>query len=115
MRSQYAAQIFGRKFLLALSLTLIFSSCYNARVATQAQAGSVVSSATVNFYFWGLVQSPKRMTTPICDSLNSPGLAEVTVKNNFGYSLITVVTLGIWSPTKIEWVCSKPSQKVGKL
>jgi len=109
----YSAQY--RKLFLALSLTLILSSCYTARVATQAQPGAEVSRQTVNFFFWGIIQSPKRVTTPICDSLNANGLAEVTVKNNLGYSLITVVTLGIWSPTRIEWKCSKPCQKVGTL
>jgi hypothetical protein len=114
MRSQHYPR-HGRNLLLALSFTLVFSSCYTSRVATQAQPGSEVSGQTVNHFFWGLVQSPKRVTTPICDSLGSTGLAEVTVKNNFGYSLITVATLGIWSPTRIEWKCSKPCQKVGKL
>lgn len=114
MRSQHPL-LHCRRFLFALSFTIIFSSCYTSRVATHAQAGSEVSGATVNHFFWGLVQSPKRVTTPICDSLGSNGLAEVTVKNNFGYSLITVVTLGIWSPTRIEWKCGKPCQKVGSL
>ncbi|MDB5133815.1 MAG: hypothetical protein JWP37_418 [Mucilaginibacter sp.] len=103
------------KLMLALSVTFIFSSCYTVRVATQAQSGAEVSGATVNHFLWGLIQSPKRVTTPICDSLGANGMAEVTVKNNFGYSLITVATLGIWSPTRIEWKCSKPCQKVGNL
>jgi hypothetical protein len=105
----------SRKFLLALTITLTLNSCYTTRVATQAQAGSEVSGKTVNSFFWGLIQNPKRVNTPICDSLGVNGLAEVTVKNNFGYSLITVVTLGIWSPTRVEWKCGKPCQKVGKL
>lgn len=104
-----------RKLALGLSITLMMSGCYTARVATLAQPGSEVSGKTVNFFFWGIVQSPKRITTPICDSLNVNGMAEVTVKNNFGYSLITVATLGIWSPTRLEWKCSKPYQKVGTL
>jgi hypothetical protein len=103
------------KLVLALSFMFIFSSCYTARVATQAQSGAEVSGATVNHFLWGLIQSPKRITTPICDSLGVNGMAEVTVKNNFGYALITVATLGIWSPTRIEWKCSKPCQKVGNL
>jgi len=114
MRSQ-SYSLHYAKLLLALSFTLIFSSCYTTRVATHAQPGAEVSGQTVNHFFWGLVQSPKRVTTPICDSLGSNGLAEVTVKNNLGYSLITVVTLGIWSPTRIEWKCGKPCQKVGSL
>lgn len=114
MRSQHPLHN-CRKLLLGLSLTIIFSSCYTTRVATHAQPGAEVSGQTVNHFLWGLIQSPKRVTTPICDSLGSTGMAEVTVKNNFGYSLITVVTLGIWSPTRIEWKCSKPCQKVGTL
>jgi hypothetical protein len=116
MRSQYnLRRCLCRKLLLGLSITLIFSSCYTARVATQAQAGSETSKQTVNFFLWGIIQSPKRITTPVCDALKVNGMAEVTVKNNFGYALITVVTLGIWSPTLIEWKCGKPCQKVGTI
>jgi hypothetical protein len=109
MRSQLSA------FFIALSLTVMMSSCYTARVATHAQAGTETSGQTVHFFLWGVIQSPKRVTTPICDSLGANGMAEVTVKNNFGYSLITVVTLGIWSPTRLEWKCAKPCRKVGDL
>ena len=98
-----------------LSLIVVLSSCYPARVATHAQAGTEASHQTVNFFFWGAIQSPKQVTTPVCDSLGVNGMAEVTVKNNFGYALITVVTLGIWSPTRLEWKCSKPCQIQGKL
>lgn len=105
----------SKKLVIGLAVTLMMSSCYTARVATQAQAGTETSRQNVNFFFWGLVQKPARITTPVCDSLNVNGMAEVTVKNNFGYSLITVVTLGIWSPTRLEWKCGKPAQKVGNL
>jgi len=39
----------------------------------------------------------------------------VQVQNNFGYSLITVLTLGIWSPMKLQWKCGKPCQVSGHL
>ena len=99
--------------LFSVSLVVSLNSCYTARVATHAQAGTEVSGQTVHFFLWGAIQSPKRVITPVCDSLGVNGMAEVTVKNNFGYSLITVVTLGIWSPTRLEWKCSKPCQKIG--
>jgi hypothetical protein len=104
---------FYRKLVPALFLSILLSSCYTARVETKAQAGSEVSHQNVNFFFWGAIQSPKRIVTPICDSLSSNGMAEVTVKNNFGYSLLTVVTLGIWSPARVEWKCGKPCPKEG--
>lgn len=104
---------FYRKLIPAVLISLMLCSCYTARVETKAQAGSEVSHQNVNFFFWGAIQSPKRIVTPICDSLGSNGMAEVTVKNNFGYSLLTVVTLGIWSPARVEWKCGKPCAKDG--
>ena len=99
---------------LAASL-LLLSSCYSYRLNTHAQPGAEFNSVTAHSFFWGLIQNPKEITTPICDSLNANGVALVQVKNNFGYSLITVLTLGIWCPMKIEWKCSKPCQVTGHL
>ena len=108
-----AFQQINRKRILPLlfSFSLFFSSCYNYRIATQAQAGAEVSKTTAHAYFWGLLQKPPTIKTPICDSLEVNGLAEVTMKSNFGYSLITVITLGIWSPMRVEWKCGKPCKK----
>jgi len=101
--------------LALLTCLLLFSSCYTYRVATHAQPGTEFNSRTAHSFFWGLVQNPKEIATPICDSLNTNGVALVQVKSNFGYSLITVLTLGIWSPMRIEWKCSKPCQVTGHL
>jgi len=103
--------------LWLISATLCCSSCYTYRIATQAQTGAEVSkSITAHSLFWGLVQKPKDyIHTPVCDSLGVNGVAEVTVKTNFGYALITVVTLGIWSPVRVQWRCAKPCKKEGTL
>ena len=98
-----------------LACLLVFNSCYSYRVATHAQQGAELNSRTAHSFFWGLIQNPKEISTPICDSLNANGVAIVTVKNNLGYSLITVLTLGIWAPMKITWQCSKPCQVTGHL
>lgn len=95
---------------------LLFNSCYSYRVATHAQAGTEASKPiTAHSFFWGLAKKPKEIQTPVCDSLGVNGMAEVTMKTNFGYALITVVTLGIWSPVKVQWKCSKPCKKSGTL
>jgi len=95
-----------------LMMVLFCSSCYSYRIATQALPGTEVSQTkTVHSFFWGLVQKPGEIHTPVCDSLGVNGVAEVTIKTNLGYSVITVVTLGIWSPMKVEWKCSKPCKK----
>lgn len=100
---------------LLIACGLLFSNCYSYRVATHAQAGTEFQTRTAHSFFWGLVQNPKEISTPICDSLNVNGVAVVQIQSNFGYSLITVLTLGIWSPMKVQWKCSKPCQVSGHL
>lgn len=56
---------------------------------------------------WGAVQ---KRTVATCD--NSL-LDEVRVKQNFGQSLITVLSLGLVMPTSIEYVCAKTPVTVG--
>ncbi len=103
--------------VLLLAMVLFCSSCYQYRVATQAGPGTEFSKpVTAHVFFWGLVQKPKNdVHTPLCDSLGVNGMSEVVVKNNFGYSLITVATLGIWSPIRLQWKCSKPCKKTDTL
>ncbi len=101
----------SKQVVLLCSLVIMFSSCYNYRIATQAQGGAEVSKTTAHSFFWGLLQKPPTISTPICDSLDVNGLAEVTMKTNLGYSLINVATLGIWCPMRVEWKCGKPCKK----
>jgi hypothetical protein len=114
-----APQFFTQKvrvFAGLLAVAVLLSSCYAYRVATHAQAGSEPSKVvTAHAFFWGLVQKPAQIHTPVCDSLQVNGMSEVTVKTNFGYALITVATLGIWSPVKLQWRCGKPCRKTGSL
>jgi hypothetical protein len=94
-----------------LSIMLLFSSCYSYRVATAALPSTGYSKAnTISTYslFWGIVNKPQMIQTPICDSMHVNGVAEVKVKTNFGNALLTVVTLGIYCPLRIEWRCSTP-------
>ena len=112
----YFHQVTKVNGLLLATFIVLLSSCYSYRVATQAQAGTeTFKTITAHSLFWGLVKKPTEIHTPLCDSLQINGLAEVTVKSNFGYSLITVFTLGIWSPIKLEWKCGKPCKKSGEL
>ena len=95
-----------------MTAILFCSSCYTYKVGTQAQAGTEDSKpVTAHAFFWGLIQKPARIHTPLCDTLRVNGMSEVTVKTNFGYALITVATLGIWCPVQLQWKCSKPCKR----
>jgi hypothetical protein len=63
---------------------------------------------TVHAFFWGGLQqnllppAPKgKFDTPAgCKSMR-----QVKLPMNYGYSLITVFTAGIWSPMRVAWRC----------
>jgi hypothetical protein len=64
-------------------------------------------SATLHSLFWGLVQT--RAYEPECQG---NGAAEVVASTNLGYTLLTVLTLGIWSPLELTWKCAKDRVRV---
>jgi hypothetical protein len=39
----------------------------------------------------------------------------VTVRDNLGFALLTVVSLGIVSPKRVEWSCATPTPSEGGL
>ena len=42
-------------------------------------------------------------------------LARVRTTSNFGYSLLTVVTLGLWAPVQVEYTCTNPTPATGTI
>ncbi|MFN0181167.1 MAG: hypothetical protein ACKVZ0_20365 [Gemmatimonadales bacterium] len=96
--------------VLAAVLSL---GCYeyraNAVNVTPATEGTKPGGDVVVSVAWGLAkQEPK------IDCNNQP-LDEVTVRDNFGFTLITILTLGFVSPKKIEWRCAPPRPTDGTI
>lgn len=54
-------------------------------------------TATVHSFFWGLI--PGQLEVP----KDYPGIGQVEVTNNTGYSLIGLLTLGIWQPVDVTY------------
>lgn len=101
-----------------LSGLMMFSSCYTFKIATKAQgATDELQTTTIHTYslFWGAVNKQQTIPTPNCNAIGSLGLAEVKVKTNFGYALLTVATLGIYCPVEVIYKCSKPCPQDGEL
>ena len=61
-------------------------------------------NTTSQTFFWGLMQDPQTVVAENCES-NS--LDNVRVSNNFGFALVTVLSLGIWSPIEVNWRCAE--------
>ena len=105
-------------FLILMMVLAVFSySCTTTRVVTKYDsdtfANNPLNQRTTWSFAWGLVQ-PKDIN-PKCDSRFNH-LDQVTVKNNLGFALISVITLGIVMPQRIEWSCapySPPTDSLG--
>jgi hypothetical protein len=109
--SRYRCQV----AVILLTVVLSLSNCVAYRVQTKKQEGTEYDQRKVSSLFWGILQSPKQVTTPVCDSLGSPGMSEVYIRRNFGDYLLSTVTLGIYNPATLKWKCSKPCPKTGTM
>ena len=65
--------------------------------------GSEAKQETLWCSLWGTRQQNIN-TDQTC--VNNP-TAEVTMSGNFGYTLLTVLSLGFVSPIDVEWKCAK--------
>ena len=109
-----------RKYIIlsvVLVATVAIQSCSTTRIVSKYDCDTFennpLNKKTSWSFLWGLVQ-PKDFN-PKCDSRFSH-MNKVTIKNNYGFAFITVVTLGIVMPQRFEWCCapySPPSDTLG--
>jgi hypothetical protein len=76
--------------------------CYHVHVVSPrySDKGPRSESHTVHAFFWGLLQ-PTDLTLDCV----SDGVADIQYETNLGYSLLSVVTLGLWMPMEVQWTC----------
>jgi hypothetical protein len=96
-----------------LSLTVVLclilaQGCYTYRLQAPGQYGVATKGEVVWSLAWGLIQEQPRI-----DNCNNQAIAEVTVRSNLAFEIITVATLGFASPKKIEWKCAPPQPSEG--
>jgi hypothetical protein len=95
----------GLAFAFLCCFTL--SGCYHVRVIVpQPDPGTEYKKKTVQSLAWGML--PKNKGIPAGNCLGSTRLDEVRASTNLGYNVLTVGTLGFWSPSQVEWRCTKP-------
>src|SRR5258706_12225606 len=104
----------GKIYFLILSLLFLVTlqGCYHYRVLnTHNEPGTEYKDTVIRAYLWGLVNKPQNLHVPNCTD-TCAAIDEVVFSKNFGQSLLTVITLGIVSPVKVQWRCHKPCQRV---
>jgi hypothetical protein len=102
----------NRRVVAAALFLALNAGCYHYRVrvpdptpATEPQRKTVHSLA------WGLLNKPQEVNAITCEPSNA--LDEVRVSTNFGYTVLTALTLGFWSPLRVEWRCAKRPEEEG--
>jgi hypothetical protein len=63
---------------------------------------------TAHALLWGLARKPEYVFTTVCPE--GSAIDQVRFHDNLGYTAVTVLTLGIWSPKRITYTCAKRAQ-----
>lgn len=116
---------FGRTMGLTLAtLQLMTGGCYRYHLlAPEPDPVVTACQRTVHTLAWGLITRDTRTTHcegAVPDSVasacrQSNAIDQVRVSSNFGFALITVVTLGFWAPVELKWHCAKPVEGPGEI
>ena len=87
--------------------------CYRYRVVASGEAGANPTtfprSETLHSFFWGLLQDSS--LTGVCAADES--LSSVRATTNLGFALITVLTVGIYAPARVEYQCASHAPEPG--
>jgi hypothetical protein len=98
---------------LLLATVFLITGCYTVRVEAPAPVSPGVTEykgEVLWSLFWGFKQEVPRV-----DNCRGQGMSEVKNSSNFGFTLLTVLTLGFASPTRMEWKCAPPTPTPGVL
>lgn len=100
---------------VAMILALFGAGCYHTRILTDARPATAYQKKTVHRLAWGLIQ--QNVGPPDTSNCKAGSFQEVRVSSNLLFAIVTVTTLGFWSPMVVEWRCAKdqPSGSSGAL
>ncbi len=94
-------------FNLFLSVGCSTVHVYQAGDNAGNQPGTEWESKRVNTFFWGAL----RQDVIVDDCRvgeDRTHMEEIKIEKNFGSIVATIITLGLWEPSKISWKCAKP-------
>lgn len=103
----------GPRCAAALLCLTLASACAHYRVQAPGAAGTGATEPEGEVLWsllWGVVQEQPRV-----DNCQGQPLAEVHQSTNLGYALVSVLTLGIAMPQRVEWRCAKARPEPGTL
>lgn len=103
--SRFTKQLRSATWCLCLWGCML-QGCYHYRVIPAgASSATDYEGVTVYSYWWGIKEP-----TVIPDNCHCNGASNVRVTFKFHYLLVSIITLGVVVPMKIEWKCAKDLQ-----
>ena len=78
---------------------------YQLRMPDSDPGQETYEGGAMNAFFWGTNYDPQVMTA---ECPEGRGINDVVVKHNYLQALASVITLGIWMPTRVEFRCQAP-------
>jgi hypothetical protein len=91
---------------LLCAVLLVSSACYRQVVQTgRTPAATVIDRPWTNTWLWGLVPATPIDVTSQCRS----GIATVVTEQSFMNGLVSVLTLGIYTPRHVTITCATGS------
>ena len=99
----------------AVVLLASTQGCYHYQVSVAGPSGGepehLLPSTTLHACSGGWLQD--QALEHVCTQ--DEALARVRTTSNFGYTLLTVVTLGLWAPVQVEYACANPTPATGTI
>lgn len=105
----FLKQLFPVLVLLAVLACAQGCASYQLRIPDSDPAVETYEGGAMNAYVWGIWYNPQVMAA----ECQGEGINDVVVKQNYLQALATVVTLGIWMPTRVTFRCKAPHGDVG--
>lgn len=89
-----------------LLLMTVVSSCASYRITLPHEGKEQETHYTITKHvLFGALARPERPSiAKECDK--DDGIYDVTVRDHLGFDLVSVLTLGIWQPIRIEYRCN---------
>jgi len=97
---------------LVVAALLLVGGCanYQTRVADgKPLSDQAYEGDTMHALLWGAYVKPEIMSAEDCKH----GMYDVVAENNYLYSLVSVVTIGIWMPLDVKYRCKAPGVQGG--
>ena len=102
-------------FMSAASSYLIYQDGGLGDSQPQNMPGTEWKSRNLNCFLWGLIRQDLPITNCRLANGQRLGIEEIRLGRSWLQALATLLTLGVWAPTRVSWRCCRPPLQSGIL